>query len=95
MSLVNIMLCCTSLQVNNAGTGLRKRTVDFTAGDYSFLMATNFESAIHLCQLAHPLLKASGMGSIINMSSIRGIVAIDGQPIYSAAKGRSKAFFHK
>lgn len=50
-------------------------------------MTTNFESAFHLCQLAHPLLKASGMGSIINISSIAGIVARDKLAIYAATKG--------
>lgn len=51
-------------------------------------MATNFESAYHLSQLAHPLLKASGAGNIILMSSIAGVVSLNtGNSIYAATKG--------
>ncbi|PKI72343.1 hypothetical protein CRG98_007213 [Punica granatum] len=37
-------------------------------------MATNLDSVYHLCQLASPLLKASGSGSIVFVSSISGLV---------------------
>lgn len=73
--------------INNAGMSMFKQTVDYTAEDCSHLMATNFESAFHLCQLAHPLLKASGKGSIVNISSICGVVAMDCVSVYSAIKG--------
>lgn len=75
------------LQVNNVGTNIRKPTVEFSAEEYSFLMATNLESAFHLCQLAHPLLKASGMGSIVFISSVAGVVALSSGSVYAAAKG--------
>lgn len=64
-----------------------KQIDDNTFEDYSFLMATNFESSFHLCQLAHPLLKASGAGSITNISSIAGSIAVDGTSLYAATKG--------
>lgn len=76
-----------NILVNNAGTGIKKPTLDCKSEEYSFLMATNFESVFHLCQLAHPLLKASGMGSIVNISSMCGVIAIDDLAIYSATKG--------
>jgi len=47
-----------------------KQATDHTAEDFSSLMAINFESAFHLCQLAHTLLKAMGAGGIINISSV-------------------------
>ena len=51
-------------------------------------MTTNFESAYHLSQLAHPLLKASGAGSIVFISSVAGVVSLNiGFSIPSAAKG--------
>lgn len=64
-----------------------KPAVDFTAEEYSFLMATNLESAFHLSQLAHPLLKASGAGSIVFISSIAGVVAVRNLSVYAATKG--------
>ncbi|KAF8010760.1 hypothetical protein BT93_J1414 [Corymbia citriodora subsp. variegata] len=76
--------------INNAGTLGRNSgmpTVDYTAEDFSFIMTTNFESAYHLSQLAHPLLKASGNGSIVFLSSVTGIVSVNVGSIYSATKG--------
>ncbi|KAL4188673.1 hypothetical protein AMTRI_Chr08g161580 [Amborella trichopoda] len=63
-----------NILVNNVGTAIGKSTVEFTAEDFSFMMMTNFESAYHMCQLSHPLLKASGAGSIVFNSSVTGVV---------------------
>ncbi|GJM91698.1 hypothetical protein PR202_ga08100 [Eleusine coracana subsp. coracana] len=49
-------------------------------------MATNLESAYHLSLLAHPLLKASGSGSIVFISSIAGVIALFSGPIYGMTK---------
>lgn len=76
-----------NMLINNVGTNLRKPTVGYTAEDFSFLMSTNFESAYHLCQLSHPLLKASEKGSIVFISSVAGVVAIFSGTIYAASKG--------
>jgi len=41
-----------------------------------------------MSQLAHPLLRASGAGSIVFVSSVAGVVSISiGLTIYSATKG--------
>ncbi|KAG1365839.1 Tropinone reductase [Cocos nucifera] len=76
-----------NILVNNAGTAIGKPSEDCTAEEYSFLMATNLESAFHLSQLAHPLLKASGAGSIVFISAIAAVLAIPNLSIYSATKG--------
>ncbi|XAR50907.1 Tropinone reductase I [Bertholletia excelsa] len=73
--------------VNNAASGLLKRATEFTADDYSTLMRNNLESPYHLSQLAHPLLKASGCGSIVFISSIAGVTALPANSVYSATKG--------
>ncbi|KAM4083391.1 hypothetical protein ACB094_08G052700 [Castanea mollissima] len=74
-------------RINNVGTNIWKPTVDYTAEEFSTVMTTNLESACHLCQLAHPLLKASGVGSIVCISSIAGVVALNVGSIYGASKG--------
>lgn len=74
-------------QINNMGTNIRKPTVDYTAAEYSTIMSTNLESAYHLCQLAHPLLKASGAGSIVFVSSVGGVTSLGTGSIYAATKG--------
>ncbi|KAH7542398.1 hypothetical protein FEM48_Zijuj02G0069200 [Ziziphus jujuba var. spinosa] len=73
--------------INNVGTNITKPTLDFTAEDFSFLMKTNLESAYHMCQLANPLLKASGAGSVVFVCFISGVVSINIGSIYSATKG--------
>ena len=75
------------MQVNNVGTNIRKPTVDYTAEDFSFLLGTNLESAYHCSQLAHPLLKASGSGSLVFISSVAGVTAIKSGTLYAATKG--------
>ncbi|KAL2898885.1 Senescence-associated protein 13 [Bienertia sinuspersici] len=76
-----------NILVNNVGTYLRKPTIEYTAEEYATLMGTNLESTFHINQLAHPLLKASGHGSIVLMSSAAGVVAADIGSIYSTTKG--------
>ncbi|KAE8039128.1 hypothetical protein FH972_011570 [Carpinus fangiana] len=61
-----------NILVNNVGTNIQKPTTEYTAKDFSFIMATNFESAYHLSQLSHPLLKATSAGSIVFVSSVCG-----------------------
>ncbi|GLT95526.1 hypothetical protein SLE2022_132040 [Rubroshorea leprosula] len=76
-----------NILINNVGTVITKQTQNFTAEDFSFLVATNLESAFSICQLAHPLLKASGSGSIVFLSSAAGVVSMDVGSIYGATKG--------
>ncbi|KAH7667951.1 Short-chain dehydrogenase/reductase SDR protein [Dioscorea alata] len=81
--------------INNAGAVLTKPTVECTPEDYSFMMTTNFESALHLSQLAHPLMKASASGSasssasasIVFISTISTLRVYVGSAIYAASKG--------
>ncbi|KAL0863547.1 hypothetical protein Bca101_042665 [Brassica carinata] len=76
-----------NILVNNVG-GLRtKPTTEYLADDFSFHISTNLESAYHLSQLSHPLLKASGFGSIVFISSVAGVVSVQGGSIYCLTKG--------
>ncbi|CAL2242832.1 unnamed protein product [Prunus armeniaca] len=75
-----------NILVNNVGTNIRKPTTEYTSEEYSILMATNLESTYHLSQLAHPLLRASGAGSIVFISSVAGLVGIGSGTIYAASK---------
>ncbi|CAA7026315.1 unnamed protein product [Microthlaspi erraticum] len=75
-----------NILVNNVGKFILKPTLESTAEDFSSLMATNLESAYHISQLAHPLLKASGYGSIVFISSVSGVVSGTAS-IYGATKG--------
>ena len=78
------------IQVNNVGTAIWKPAIEYTTEEFSTIFGTNFESAYHLSQLAHPLLKASGAGSIVFISSVAGVVSIKNLSVYSATKGMYK-----
>ncbi|KAL0670761.1 hypothetical protein Bca4012_033465 [Brassica carinata] len=73
--------------VNNVGVLRGKPTTEYGADDFAFHISTNLESAYHFCQLSHPLLKASGYGSIVFLSSVAGVVSTSGGSIYSLTKG--------
>ncbi|CAH8264105.1 unnamed protein product [Arabidopsis lyrata] len=76
-----------NILVNNAGVIRTKPTTEYLEDDFSFQVSTNVESAYHLSQLSHPLLKASGSGNIVFISSIAGVVSIDCGSIYGLTKG--------
>ncbi|KAL7598600.1 tropinone reductase homolog At5g06060 [Lactuca sativa] len=75
-----------NILINNVGTNIRKPTTEYTPELYSMLMSTNLESSYHMSQLAHPLLKASGAGSIVFISSVAGLVHVGVGSVYSAIK---------
>uniref|UniRef100_A0A0E0MF45 Ketoreductase domain-containing protein n=1 Tax=Oryza punctata TaxID=4537 RepID=A0A0E0MF45_ORYPU len=79
-----------SILVNNAGTSYLKPAADLTPEESSRFMTTNFESCFHLSQLAYPLLRDTGRGSIVNISSIASVLAFHSLPIYSAAKAMNQ-----
>lgn len=73
--------------VNNVGTNIRKPTTEFTSDDFRSVMGTNLESAYVMCQLCHPLLKASGNGCILFNSSVAGgPTAMRSGTLYSMTK---------
>ncbi|XP_030480788.1 tropinone reductase homolog At5g06060 isoform X1 [Cannabis sativa] len=76
-----------NILVNNAGVLIQKKSIEFNAEDMSTLLETNFVSGFHFSQLSHPLLKASGNGSIVFISSIAGAMALSDCAIYGATKG--------
>ncbi|KAL7202401.1 hypothetical protein ACSBR1_033969 [Camellia fascicularis] len=74
------------IMINNVGTNIRRPVVEFTAKEYATLFATNFKSVFHMCQLAHPLLKTSGAGSVVFISSVSGFVSLKSMSVHGATK---------
>ena len=75
-----------SVLVNNAGTGVRGNIETCTLDEWRRGFAVNVESVFLGCQTALPLLKDSQPGSIVNISSIAGLIASDTMPGYNASK---------
>ena len=64
---------------------------DFTSTEFSTLIDTNLGSVFHICQLAYPHLKASGMGSVVFVSSVSGFVSLKSMSVQGATKGNLHA----
>lgn len=75
------------MQVNNAAFGYRKPALEVTLEEYELTVRTNLDAGFHLSQLAYPLLKASGSGSIVFISSTASLLGIDTLSVYGATKG--------
>jgi len=59
--------------VNNIGTNIRKKTMDYSSEEYHHILSTNLTSAFHLSQLFQPMLTQSQQGNIVNISSVAGL----------------------
>lgn len=72
--------------VNNAGIAVAKNIEDTTLEEWRRTMAINLDGVFFGCQQAIPLMKKTG-GSIINLSSIDGIIGEAELAAYCASKG--------
>lgn len=72
--------------VNNAGISITKHIDDLTAEEYLKVINVNLDSIFYSSKKIVPTMKEAGIGSIINVSSIAGIVGGHGQAAYSASK---------
>jgi len=59
--------------VNNVGTNIRKRIVDYSPNEYRHVLATNMDSAFEMSRLSHPLLRAAGDAAVVNVLSVAGL----------------------
>ncbi len=74
--------------VNNAGiSGVNKPTDQITEEEWDRVMAVNVKGVFFCTKHAIPYLRKAGAGSIINLSSIYGIVGAGDVPPYHASKG--------
>jgi Tropinone reductase 1 len=83
----------TGLQilVNNAGTNVRKPTLDYADAEWRALFELNLFGAFELARFAHPLLSRHAASSIVNVGSVSGLTHVrTGSPY-----GASKAALHQ
>ena len=74
--------------VNNAGiSGVSKPTDQVTEAEWDRVMAVNVKGVFFCTKHAVPYLKRAGGGSIVNLSSIYGIIGAPDVPPYHASKG--------
>jgi len=72
--------------VNNAGIGGLGSIEDVSLEDWRRVHAVDLDSVFLGCKLSIPLMRESGGGSIVNVSSISGIIAGHNLAAYNSAK---------
>jgi len=73
--------------VNNAGiAGYPKPTHETSVGEWDKVINTNLKGTFLCVKYAVPYIKKSGGGSVVNLSSIMGLIG-GGDPVYHASKG--------
>ena len=74
--------------VNNAGiSGSTKLTHEITEAEWDQVQSVNVKGGLFCSKHAIPYMKRAGAGSIINLSSIYGLVGAPDVPAYHASKG--------
>lgn len=73
--------------VNNAGIGLAGKIPDTLESDWNRLIDVNLKGPFLGMKYGIPLIKKTGGGSIINISSIAALVGLVDRAVYSATKG--------
>ena len=73
--------------VNNAGTSIRKPPEAYTAAEWHAVLDTNLTGAFLCSQAAHPIMKRSGGGKIINIGSMFALFGSAYAAPYAASKG--------
>ncbi len=72
--------------VNNVGTNIRKKTLDYSEAEIQKIFNTNLFSSLELCRLMFPYLKKSENPSIINVSSVAGLTYLKTGIVYAMTK---------
>jgi len=77
---------CIDVLVNNAGFAQQKLFTDITRQDWDDMMGVNVTGVFNCCQAVLPGMISRKSGSIVNVSSIWGVVGASCETHYSTAK---------
>ncbi|UUW08408.1 SDR family oxidoreductase [Flavobacterium plurextorum] len=72
--------------VNNAGTNLRKPTIEYSEEEYQYVVDTNIKAPFMISKALYPLLQKSSFPSIINLASIAGSLDVRTGSPYGISK---------
>lgn len=73
--------------VNNAALQISKPILETSVEEWDAVMASNLRSVFLGVKLSYPLLKASGGGAVVNVSSVHAIQTSANIAAYAASKG--------
>ncbi len=80
------------LLVNNAGIAMTGEVEHLTVKDVERIIDVDFWGVVHGTMAFLPHLIASGEGTLVNTSSLFGLIAMPGQSAYNAAKFAVRGF---
>jgi len=72
--------------INNAGMHLGGAIEEAPVELFTRQMETNVNGLVHMLQAVLPYMRRQGQGTVINFSSIGGLMGLPFQPFYSASK---------
>ena len=78
--------------INNAGVGIAGAIEDTSVAEAQQQFDTNFFGIHRVCRAVLPQMRAQGRGTLINMSSLGGLVPLPFQAFYSASKFAVEAY---
>ena len=74
------------LLVNNAGIGVAATTPETSTFDWERTLAVNLGGVFHTCRVLLPHMIARGGGTIVNVSSVAGVIGVARRAAYCASK---------
>jgi Tropinone reductase 1 len=72
--------------VNNVGTNVRRKMVDYSEEEYRNLFEVNLFSLVEISRLSYPLLKQAEHASVVNIASVAGSFDLQTGPPYGMTK---------
>ena len=72
--------------INNAGMGITGSIEDSSPEAINLQMSTNFMGYVNMIQSVLPSMRQQGIGTIVNISSIGGLMGLPYQGFYAASK---------
>ncbi len=80
------------LVINNAGVSVAATVAELDYDDFEWLFGINFWGVVYGTKAFLPAMLARGQGTVVNVSSIFGIVGFPRQAAYNAAKFAVRGF---
>ncbi len=81
-----------TLLINNAGVALGGRFDEVSLEEFEWVQSINFRAVVAMCKAFLPALKAELHPHIVNVSSLYGLAAPEGQSAYCASKFAVRGF---
>ncbi|NTU79870.1 MAG: SDR family oxidoreductase [Chloroflexales bacterium] len=78
------------IMVNNAGTGQYVAFALMENDEYDRVMDVNLRGTFYFCRAVLPTMMDRDYGKIVNVTSVMGEIAAQGQSIYNASKGAAR-----